>query len=51
MPCSIWARTYVGCVSAQLFVPHFSSGTNSGTISASNIEPPQVGISFMPRYW
>ena len=23
--------------------PHFSSGTNSGTISASNMLPPQVG--------
>ena len=30
--------------------PSSSSGTNSGTISASNIEPPQVGTIFMPRY-
>ena len=29
--------------------PHVSSGTNSGTISASNMLPPQVGTIFMPR--
>lgn len=45
----MWERTKRWWVVPQDRGDQEASGTKSGTISASNIEPPQVGISLRPR--
>ena len=49
-PWSIWASTVNGWFARHEPAPHRSSGTNSAGISASNIEPPQLGVSRVAPY-
>ena len=47
-PWKICASTVSGWLAPQLPGAHLSSGRNSDGISASNIEPPQLGVTSVP---